>query len=114
MLIYNLLSRFHHVLFYWYFILCFNHHTGQKKTAPDSIKSRDHEADQQILLVTTAPDIDAFLTVRPQITFFQQNHFDEIFSIVIYVANATHIIPTFPNLPVTVSTLQISEAPILY
>ena len=29
-----------------------------------------------------------------------------------YVANATHIIPTFPNLPV--STLQISEAPILY
>ena len=31
-----------------------------------------------------------------------------------YVANATHIVPTFRNLPVTVSTLQISEAPILY
>ena len=64
--------------------------------------------------VTTAPDIDALLTVRPQITFFQQNHFDEIFSIVTYVANATHIIPTFPNLLATVSTLQISKAPILY
>ena len=31
-----------------------------------------------------------------------------------YLANATHIIPTFPHFPVTVSTLQISEAPILY
>ena len=31
-----------------------------------------------------------------------------------YVANATHIIPTFPNLPVTISTFQISEAPILH
>ena len=102
------------MLFYWYFLLHFNHHIGQKKTAPDSTKSRDCEADQQILPVTTAPDIDVFLTVRPQITFFQQNHFDEIFSIVTYVVNATHIIPTFPSLPVTISTLQISEAPILY
>ena len=76
--------------------------------------TRDHEADQQILSVTAAPNIDALLTVRPQITFFQQNYFDEIFSIVTYIANATHIIPTFPNLPVTVSTLQISETPILY
>ena len=31
-----------------------------------------------------------------------------------YLANATHIIPTFPNLTVTISTLQILEAPILY
>ena len=38
----------------------------------------------------------------------------KFFSVVTYVANATHIVPTFPNLPVTVSTLQISEAPILY
>ena len=67
--IYNLLSRLYHVLFYWYFILCFNHHAGQK-IAPDSTESRDHNADQQILPVTTAPDIDTFLTGRPQITFF--------------------------------------------
>ena len=60
------------------------------------------------------PDIDAFLTVRPQITFFQQNHFDEICSIVTYIANATYVVLTFPNLPVCISTLQISEAPILY
>ena len=102
------------MLFYWYFIWCFNHHIGQKKTMPDSTKSRDCNADQQILPVTTAPDIDALLTVRPHITFFQANHFDEICSVVIYVANVTHIVPTLPNLPVTVSTLQISEAPILY
>ena len=31
-----------------------------------------------------------------------------------YIANDTHIIPIFPNLPVTISTLQISEAPILH
>ena len=31
-----------------------------------------------------------------------------------YVANATHIIPTFPHLPVTISTFKISEAPILH
>ena len=86
----------------------------QKKTTPDSTKSRDHIADQQFLPVTIALDIDAFLTVRPQITFFQQNHFDEICSIVAYIANAMHIVPTFPNLPVTMSTLQILEAPILY
>ena len=112
--IYNLLSSLHCVLFYWYFILCFNHHAGQKKIVLDSTESRDHNTDQQILPVTTVPDIDTLLTVRPQITFFQQNHFDEIFSVVTYVANATHIVPTFPNLQVTVSTLQISEAPILY
>ena len=72
------------------------------------------KTDQQILPVTSAPDIDILLTVRPQITFLQQNHFDEIFSTVTYVANATHIIPTFPHLSVTISTLQISDAPILH
>ena len=63
---------------------------------------------------TFAPDIGVLLTVRPKITFLQQNSFDDIYSIVTYVANATHIIPTFPHLPVTVSTLQISEALILH
>ena len=100
------------MLFYWYFILPFS--AGQKKTAQDSTGSRDCNTDQQLLPVTNVLDIDAFLTVRPQISFFQQNNFDEIFSIVTYVANATHLVPTFPNLPLTVSTLHISEAPILY
>ena len=79
--IYNLLSRLHHVLFYWYFILHFNHHAGQKKTALDSTESRDHKADQQILPVTSVPDIDTLLTVRSQITFFQQNHFDKFLAL---------------------------------
>ena len=64
------------MLLYWYFILHFNYHTGQKKTAPDFTKSRDRNADQQLLPVTNEPDIDAFVTVRSQIIFFQQNHFD--------------------------------------
>ena len=102
------------MLFHWYFILCFNNNAGQKKTAWDSTKSRDHNGDQQILPVTTAPDINAFLTVRPQITFFQQNYFDEFCSVGTYVANSTHVVPTLPNLPVTIGTLHISEAPILY
>ena len=111
---YKLLSRIHHVLFYWYFILCFNHYTRQQKTAPDSTESRDHNADQQNLLVTTVPAIDAFVTVRPQIIFFQQNYFDEICSTVTHVANAIHPVPSLLNLPVTVSTLHILEVPILY
>ena len=87
---------------------------GQKETTLDSTKSRDRKADHQILPEIFVPDTDIILTARPQITFLQYNNVDEIFSFVTYVANATHIIPTFPNLPVTVSTLQISEAPILY
>ena len=102
------------MLFYWYFILCFNHYAGQQKTTLDSIKSRDCNADQQYLPVTTVPAIDTFVTVRPQITFFQQNYIDEICSTVTYVAYAIHPVPTLPSLPVTVSTLHISEAPILY
>ena len=109
----NLLSRIHHVLFYWYFILCFNHYAGQQKTAPDSTKSRDHNEDEQNLPVATAPAIDALVTVRPQMTFFQQNHFDDISSTVTYLAKAIHPALTLLNLPVTVSTLHISEAPIL-
>ena len=54
--------------------------------------------------MTTLPARDAFVTVRPQITFIQQNYFDEICSTVTYVANAIHPVPTLP----------ISEAPILY
>ena len=64
--------------------------------------------------ITTPPKTDAFWTVRPQITFFQQNYIDETCSVVTYAANATHIVPTCPNLPVIVTTLRISEASILY
>ena len=60
------------------------------------------------------PVIDAFVTVRPQIILFQQNFFDEICSTVTYVANAIYPVPILPSLSVSVNTLHISEAPILY
>ena len=112
--IYHLWSRLHHALFYWYFLLCFNHYIRQKETTPDSTQSRDSQTDQQILLEILPPDTEVLITVRPQITFLQHNGINEIFSIVTYAANVTHIIPTFPNLPVTISTLQISDVPILH
>ena len=84
-------SRLHHALFYWYFLLHFNHYNGQKETTPDSTQSRDHQADQQILPEIFVPDTDVLLTARPQITFLQYNNIDEIFNVVTYVANATHI-----------------------
>ena len=60
--IYHLWSRLHHMLFYWYFLLCFNHFFRQKETTPDSTQSRD---------CIFAPDTDLLLTARPQITFLQ-------------------------------------------
>ena len=106
---YNFLPGKYCMLFYWYFILCYNHCTGQKLTTLDSTESRNHDADQQNLPVTAAPTIDAFVTVQPQIIFFQQNHFDEIGSTPTYVANAIYSAPSFSNLSVTVSTLHIYD-----
>ena len=98
------------MLFYWYFLLHFNHYIRQKETTPDSTQSRDSQTDQQILPETFAPDTEVLLTVRPQITFLQHYGINNFFSIMTFAVNATHIIPTFPNLPVTISTLQISDA----
>ena len=69
--IYHLWSRLHHVLFYWYFLLCFNHYIRQKETTPDSTQSRDCQIDQQIFLQTLAPDTEVLITVRPQSNFLQ-------------------------------------------
>ena len=102
------------MLFYWYFILRFNHCMGQKKTTLDSTESRDCDEDQKKLPVTATPTIYAFVTVRPQIIFFQQNYFDEIGSTLTYVANAIYPVQSFPNLSVTVSTFHIFDAPLLY
>ena len=87
---------------------------GQKKTTLDSTESGDHDADQQNLPVTAVPTIDAFMTVRPQIIFFQQNYFDEIGSTPTYVANVIYPVLSFPNLSVTVSTFHIFDIPLLY
>ena len=64
--------------------------------------------------MTATPTTDAFVTVRPQIIFFQQNNFDEIGSTLTYVANAIYPVPSFLNLSVTVSTFHIFDAPLLY
>ena len=63
--------------------------------------------------MTTAPAINDFVAVRPQI-IFQLNYIDEISSTETHVANVIHPTPSLLNLPLTVNTLHISEAPILY
>ena len=60
------------------------------------------------------PDTEVLITVRPQINFLRHSCINDTFNIVTFTANTTHIIPTFTNLPVTVNTLHISEAPRLY
>ena len=87
--IYHLWSRLHHMLFYWYFLLCFNHYIRQKETTPGSTQSRDHQIDQQIFPETLVPDTEVLITVRPQINFLQHNCINK--------PNATHITPTFPH-----------------
>ena len=82
---------------------------GQKKPTLDSTKSRDHEEYQHNLPVTAMPTIDALVTVRPQIIFFQQSYFDEIGNTPTYVANATYSAQSFLNSSITVSTLHMYE-----
>ena len=102
------------MLFSWYFILHFNHYVEQKLTIPDSTKSRDHEEYQQNLPVTATPTIDAFVTVKPQIIFFEQNYCDEIGSTPTYIANAIYPALSFLNLSVTVSTVHTYDIPLSY
>ena len=102
------------MLFYWYFLLHFNCDIKPKETTLDSTQSRDCQTDQQILPESLVSDTEVLITVRPQINFLQHNCMNQIFNVVTYTANATHITPTFPNLPATIGTLQISDAPILH
>ena len=60
------------------------------------------------------PDTEVLITVRSEISFLWHNYINDIFNIVTFTANTTHIIPIFTNLPITVNTLHISEAPRLY
>ena len=110
----ELWSRLQHTLFYWYFILHFNCYIRLKETTPDSTQSRDQQLDQQTLPETPAPDTEVLITVRPQINFLWHNCINDISNIVTFTANTTNIIPTFTNLPVTVNTLHISDAPRLH
>ena len=102
------------MLFYWYFLLHFNCYIRPKETPLDSTQSRDQQLNQWTLPETFVPDTKVLITIRPQINFLWHNCINEIFNIVTFTANATHIIPTFTNLPVTVNTLQISDSPRLH
>ena len=112
--IYKLWSRLQHVLFYWYFLLCFNCFIKPKETPLDSTQSRDQQLNQWILPQTPAPDTEVLIFIRPQTNCLWHNCINKIFNIVTFTANATHIIPTFTNLPITVNTLHISDPPRLH
>ena len=64
--------------------------------------------------MTAMPTIDAYLTVRQQIIFFQQNYLDELSSIPTYIANTIYTAKSFLNPSVTVSTLHIYDTSLLY
>ena len=70
------------MLFYWYFLLCFNYDIRQKETSSDSTQSRDQQTDiedyQQILPEAPAPDIEVLRHIQPQINFLWNSHIDEI------------------------------------
>ena len=112
--IYESWSRLQYMLFYWYFLLHFNCYIRPKETTPDSTQSRDQQLDQQKLPETPVLDTEVLITVRPQINFLQHNCINDIFNIVTFTANTTHIIPIFTNSSVTVNTLHISDAPRLH
>ena len=111
---YGLWSRLQHALFYWHFFLCLNCYIRPKETSPDSTQSRDQQLNQWRLPETSVPDTEVLITIRPQINFLWHSCINEIFNIGTFTANATHIIPTFTNLPVTVNTLHISDLPRLH
>ena len=107
--IHELWSRLQHMLFYWYFLLHFNCYITPKETPSDSTQNRDQQLNQWTLPETPVPDTEVLITIRPQINFLWHNCINEIFNIVTFTANATHIILTFTNLSVTVNTLHISD-----
>ena len=98
-------------LFYWYFLLHFNHDIRQKETSSDSTQSRDQQIDQQILPEVPAPDTEVLRHTRPQINFPWNSHIDEIPNIVTFIGNITHIVQNFINLPVNASIPHISDPP---
>ena len=83
------------VLFYWYYILCFNYDIKQKERSSDSTQSRDRlmdlEAYQQILPELPAPITEIIIDIRPQIHFQQNSHIDEIPNTSTFTGNITYI-----------------------
>ena len=92
------------MLFYWYFLLCFNYNIKQKERSPDSTQSRDQpidlEAYQHILPESPVPTTETIRDIRPQIHFIQNSHINEIPNTSTFTGHITHISQNIINLPV--------------
>ena len=86
------------MLFYWYFLLCFNYDIRQTETSSDSTQSRDQQIDtedyQQILPEAPVPDTEVLI---PQINFLWNSHINEIPNILTFTGNISHIVQNFIN-----------------
>ena len=61
-----------------------------------------------------APTTDVLVTIKLQIIFFKQSDFDEIGNTPTYEANATYLVPSFPNSSITVSTFHVYDTLLLH
>ena len=106
---YEFLSDIYCILLYWYFILQFNHYAGQNVQLLDSTQSRDREEDYINLPMTDVPTVDTYITIQPQ-----ENSFDEFDCVSTYIVDIIYAAQNLHNPPVTVSTLQAYDTPIVY
>ena len=97
------------VIFYWYFLLCFNYDTKQKETSSDSTQSRDRQIDQEILPESSVPTQEIIRAIRPQIHFLRNSHIDEIYNILTFTGNITYISQNIINLPVYANIPHICD-----
>ena len=63
--------------------------------------------------MTDVPTVDIYITIRLQIVLFQQNSFDGFDCVSTYIADIVYAAQNFHNPPVTVSTLQAYDTPIV-
>ena len=64
--------------------------------------------------MTDVLTVDTYITIRPQIVLFQQNSFDKFNCVSTYIVDIAYAAQNFQNPPVTVSTLQAYDTPIVY
>ena len=79
----------------------------------NSTQSRDCKEDYINLPVTDALIVDTYRTVQPQIILFEQNSFDKFDCVATYIVDIIYAAQNLHNPPVTVSTLQASDTPIV-
>ena len=64
--------------------------------------------------MTNVPIVDTYITMQLQIILFQQNSFDELDCVSTYIVDIVYAAQNLHNPPVTVSTLQAYDTPIVY